>query len=99
MMAIEELVMKSGFKEAKTQVGLTYLEKLGFLKRWYNVPARLSVRLRTSSTTTPSTQSELLDQLRQRKVTDIISFCRDLELNPRVVMEQLAELQNDGCLQ
>jgi ATP-dependent DNA helicase RecQ len=99
MMAIEELVVKSGFKEAKTQVGLTYLEKLGFLKRWYNVPARLSVRLRTSSTTTPSTQSELLDQLRQRKVTDIISFCRDLELNPRVVMEQLAELQNDGCLQ
>ena len=99
MMAIEELAMKSGFKEAKIQVGLTYLEKLGFLKRWYNVPARLSVRLRTASTTTPSTQSELLDQLRQRKVTDIISFCRDLELNPRVVMEQLAELQNDGCLQ
>ena len=100
MVALEELIMKVGFKEAKLQVALTYLEKLGFLKRWHNVPARISVSLRTSTnaTTTP-THSELLRQLGQRKVTDIITFCQEFDLSPRIVMEQLAELQNDGCLQ
>ncbi len=100
MVALEELILKSGFKEAKLQVAFTYLAKLGFLKRWHNVPARISVSLRTSTnTTTTPTHSELLRQLRQRKVTDIITFCQEFDLSPRIVMDQLAELQNDGCLQ
>lgn len=99
MVASEELLMKIGFKEAKLQVALTYLEKLGFLKRWHNVPARISVSLRTSTRTTTPTHSELLKQLGQRKVTDIITFCQEFDLSPRIFMAQLAELQNDGCLQ
>ena len=36
----------SGSKGTKVLVCLSYLEKLGFLKRWYNVPSQLSVRFR-----------------------------------------------------
>ncbi len=99
LMVMDELVWKVGFKEAKIQVGLTYLEKLGFVKRWHNVPSRVSVRLRTQPTDETSEQSKLYAQLRQRRVTDILSFCQDFELSPRWVMEQLAELQNEGHLQ
>ena len=35
-------------KGTKVLVSLSYLEKLGFLKRWYNVPSQLSVRFHTS---------------------------------------------------
>lgn len=99
MMAMDELVWQIGFKESKIQVALSYLEKLGFLKRWYNVPSQLSVRLRTSPTTETLTQPDLLAQLRRKNVTDILSFCQTLELNPKVLMEQLVELQNEGHLQ
>ena len=99
MMAMDELHWQIGFKEAKIQVGLSYLEKLGFLKRWYNVPSQLSVRLRTVPTTETSTQPDLLAQLREKNVTDILSFCQTLELNPKELMEQLAEFQNEGHLQ
>lgn len=99
LMAMDELELETGFKVAKIQVGLSYLEKLGFLKRWHNVPSRLSVRLRTNPKDEASVQSELFAQLRQRRVTDILSFCQDLELSPRWVMEQLAELQNEGHIQ
>jgi ATP-dependent DNA helicase RecQ len=99
LMAMDELELEAGYKIAKIQVGLAYLEKLGFLKRWHNVPSRVSVRLRTRPTDDISIQSELYTHLRQRRVTDILSFCRDLELSPRWVMEQLAELQSEGHLQ
>lgn len=97
--AMDELELEVGYKIAKIQVGLAYLEKLGFLKRWHNVPSQVSVRLRTQPTDGTSVQSELYTHLRQRRMTDILSFCRDLELSPRRVMEQLAELQSEGHLQ
>ena len=100
LVAMDELELEVGFTQAKIQVGLSYLEKqeLRFLKRWYNVPSQISIRLRTQPTDGTSGQSELYTHLRQRRVTDILSFCRDLELSPKWVMEQLAELQSEGHL-
>ncbi len=44
MVASEELEWLSGFSEGKIRVGISFLEKLGFLRRLYNVPSKLSVR-------------------------------------------------------
>lgn len=98
LVRMDELEWEAGFKEAKIQVGLAYLEKLHFLKRWHNVPSQLSVKFRTNPNET-LVESELYAYLRQHRVTDILSFCRDLELSPKWVMEQLAELQNEGIIQ
>lgn len=99
LMSLEELEWRVNYNYSKIHVGLTYLEKLGFLKRWYNVPSQLSVRFRTNPKDEKSAQSKLYQQLREHRVTDILTFCRDLELSPRWLMEQLDELQNDGHIQ
>ncbi len=99
LVAMEDLELRVGFKVSKTQVALAYLEKLGFLKRWHNVPSKISVSFRTKPNDDKSIQSELYAQLKNQRVTDILSFCQELEISPRLVMEQLAELQNEGHLQ
>lgn len=99
LMAMEELELRVGFKVSKIQVALSYLEKLGFLKRWHNVPSKISVSFRSKPNNEKPVQSELYVHLKERRVTDILSFCQDFELNPRFMMEQLAELQNEGHLQ
>ena len=99
LMAMEDLELRVGFKVTKIQVALTYLEKLGFLKRWHNVPSKISVSLRTKPNDEKTAQSELYTRLKESRVTDILSFCQEFELSPRFVMEQLAELQNEGHLQ
>ena len=96
---MEELELRVQSKVTKIQVGLTYLEKLGFVKRWHNVPSKISVSFRSNPNDEKTVQSELYTQLKKRRVTDILSFCDELELSPRLVMEQLAELQNEGHLQ
>ena len=67
----DELEWMSGAKGTKVHVCLSYLEKLGFLKRWYNVPSQLSVRFRGSwvekGEPAEATQRELLHRLRGRK--------------------------------
>ncbi len=97
--AMEELELRVQSKVTKIQVGLTYLEKLGFVKRWHNVPSKIFVSFRSNPNDEKTVQSELYTQLKKRRVTDILSFCDELELSPRLVMEQLAELQNEGHLQ
>ena len=98
----EELVWLSGFKEAKIRVGISYLERLGFLRRRYNVPSRLNVRL--SSPSTPSanpaneSQRALLRQLRRKSPINFLDFCREFSLLPHSLMEQLIDFQNDGYL-
>ena len=99
LMAMEDLELRVGFKVSKIQVALTYLEKLGFLKRWHNVPSKISISFRSKPNSEKPIQSELYTQLKERRVTDILSFCQELELSPRYMMEQLAELQNEGHLQ
>ena len=99
LIAMEELAWRLGFKDTKLQVGLSYLEKLGFIKRWNNLPSRVSVAFRSQPKDTNLEQSKLYSQLRQQRVTDILRFCQTLELSPKSVMEQLSELQNEGHLQ
>ena len=99
LVAMEDLELRVGFKVAKIQVGLTYLEKLGFVKRWHNVPSKISVSFRSKSKDEKVVKSELYTQLKDRRSTDVLSFCNEFDLSPRVVMEQLAELQNEGHLQ
>ena len=99
LIAMEELAWRVGFKDTKLQVGLSYLEKLGFIKRWNNLPSRVSVAFRSQPEDTNFEQSKLYSQLRQQRVTDILSFCQTLELSPKSLMEQLVELQNEGHLQ
>ena len=99
----DELVwMSSSSNPTKIHVGLSYLEKLGFLKWWYNVPSQLSVRFRGfwSEQTEPqdAAQRELLLELRRGTKT-ILELCDALGENPKTIMEGLAELQSDGYIQ
>ena len=100
--ANEELEWMSGGSLTKILVSLSYLEKLGFLKRWYNVPSQLSVRFRgfwTEETEpTDTAQQELLRQLRSG-VKTILELCEAVAQNPKVIMEDLAELQSEGYIQ
>ena len=102
-MSNDELEWMSGSKATKIHVCLSYLEKLGFLKRWYNVPSQLSVRFRGhwigEAEPTEKTQRELLHQLRGGKSKTILELCEAVGQNPKVIMEALAELQSDGYLQ
>ena len=99
----EELEWMSGSKGTKVLVCLSYLEKLGFLKRWYNVPSQLSVRFRGPwiEETEPSDteQQHLLSILRGGNVRTVLELSEAIGLNPKAVMEQLAELQSDGYIQ
>ncbi|MDE0010720.1 MAG: RecQ family ATP-dependent DNA helicase [Candidatus Poribacteria bacterium] len=101
--ANDELQWMSGAKEAKVIVCLSYLEKLGFLKRWYNVPSQLSVRFRggwiEEMEPTNIEQRRLFDLLRRSKSRTVVELSEAAGLNPKEVMEQLAELQSDGYIQ
>ncbi len=99
MMAMDELEWKTGIKEAKVRVCLSYLEKLGFLKRWFNVPSRFSVRLRHDANANQTANPELFLQLQKQQATDLLTFSQSINLNPRIVMEQLTEIQSEGHLQ
>ena len=99
MMAMDELEWKTGINESKVRVCLSYLEKLGFLKRWFNVPSRFSVRLRNQSNAGQTANPELLSQLQKHQSTDLLTFSQSVSLNPRLVMEQLTEIQSEGHLQ
>ncbi|MDE0503769.1 MAG: RecQ family ATP-dependent DNA helicase [Candidatus Poribacteria bacterium] len=98
----EELSWLSGFKDAKIRVGISYLEKLGYLRRRYNVPSRLNVRLSSSNNRVlhPADQSrrKLLQQLRRKSPIHFLEFCREFGLRPHRLMEQLIDFQNDGHL-
>ena len=98
----EELEWMSGGNPTKTLVSLSYLEKLGFLKRWYNVPSQLSVRFHGFWTEAPeptdAAQRELLRELRSG-VKTILELCETVGQNPKAIMEDLAELQSDGYIQ
>ena len=98
----EELEWMSSSNPTKIHVGLSYLEKLGFLKRWYNVPSQLSVRFRGfwSERGEPSdaAQRELLRELRSG-VKTILELCDAIGQDPKTIMESLAELQSDGYIQ
>ena len=98
----EELEWMSSSNPTKIHVGLSYLEKLGFLKRWYNVPSQLSVRFRgfwsEQGEPQDASQRELLSQLRKGLKT-ILELCDAVGQDPKTIMEGLAELQSEGYIQ
>lgn len=103
MFEAEELEWLSGFKEGKIRVGLSHLEKLGFLRRLYNVSSKLSVRTRSpksseSAEIANESQRILLSHLRSRSELRVLDFCREMDLRPDQLMEQLIDLQGEGYL-
>lgn len=102
-MTNEELGWMSGGKETKVLVCLSYLEKLGFLKRWYNVPSQLSARFSAlwieEGESTDVEQQQLFHLLRGGKSRTILGLSEATGLNPKEVIEQLAELQSGGYIQ
>ena len=103
MFAAEELEWLSGFNESKIRVGISHLEKLGFLRRLYNVPSKLSVRTRPlesglTAENLNESQKTLLHHLRSRSELNVLDFCRGLNLRPDQLMEQLIDLQSAGHL-
>ncbi|MCZ6679090.1 MAG: RecQ family ATP-dependent DNA helicase [Candidatus Poribacteria bacterium] len=101
MTAADELEWLSGFNESKIRVGLSYLEKLGFLRRLYNVPSKLSIRtlsLAGRRAIDEPSQRTLLHRLRSRSEVSVLDFCRELDLRPDWLMEGLIDLQTEGYL-
>ena len=103
MFAAEELEWLSSFSEGKIRVGISHLEKLGFLRRLYNVPSRLSVRTRPvkydlTEEVANESQKTLLHHLRSQSELNVLDFCRALNLRPDQLMEQLIDLQSAGYL-
>ena len=103
MFAAEELEWLSGFNEGKIRVGVSHLEKLGFLRRLYNVSSKLSVRTRSpksieAADIVDESQRILLSHLRSRSELHVLDFCRELEMRPDRLMEQLIDLQSEGYL-
>ena len=103
MFAAEELEWLSSFNDSKIRVGISHLEKLGFLRRLYNVPSKLSVRIRPfeyglSEEIADQSQKTLLRHLRAGSELNVLDFCRGLNLRPDQLMEQLIDLQSIGYL-
>ena len=102
MFAMEDLEL-SGFNTDKIRVGLSHLEKHGFLRRLYNVPSKLSVRIRPfeyglTEEIAEESQKILLRHLRSQSELNVLDFCRGLNLRPDQLMEQLIDLQGAGSL-
>lgn len=100
MIPAEELEWLSGFSAGKIRVGISYLQKLGFLRRLYDIPSRLSIRTPfvPNYRIEDHDQRTLLEQLRTQSELNTMEFCRDLDIRPDDLMEQLIDLQNDGYL-
>ncbi|RKU10348.1 RecQ family ATP-dependent DNA helicase [Candidatus Poribacteria bacterium] len=103
MFAAEELEWLSSFNDSKIRVGISHLEKLGFLRRLYNVPSKLSVRIRPfeyglTEEIADESQKTLLRHLRAKSELNVLDFCRELNLRPDQLMEQLIDLQSAGYL-
>ena len=102
MFAMEDLEL-SGFNTDKIRVGLSHLEERGFLRRLYNVPSKLSVRMRPfeyslNAELVEESQKILLRRLRTRSELNVLDFCREMDLRPDSLMEQLIDLQSAGYL-
>ena len=102
MFAMEDLELSS-FNTDKIRVGLSHLEKHGFLRRLYNVPSKLSVRTRPleaslTAEIADESQKILLHHLRSLSELNVLDFCRGLNLRPDQLMEQLIDLQSAGYL-
>ena len=94
MVNVQEIESTNETDESKIRVGISYLEKLGFLGRMYNIPSNISVNLIEDS----NGQSRVLEGLRNQPEIQVIDFCQEHNLHPNQLIEELADLQSDGYL-
>ncbi len=91
---VQDMESVNEIDESKIRVGISYLEKLGFLQRLYNIPSSISVDLIKDS----SGKLRVLDSLRDQPKIRVIDFCQEHNLHPSQLIEELTDLQSDGYL-
>ena len=94
MVKVQEMKATNEVDESKIRVGISYLEKLGFLQRRSNIPSSLSVDLIADS----NGESRLLEDLRDHPKIRVIDFCREHNLHPNQLIGELTDLQSNGYL-
>ena len=94
LVKVQAMESASDVDESKIRVGISYLEKLGFLQRMYNIPSSISVKLIKDS----NGMSRVLDSLRDQSKIRVIDFCQKHNLHPNQLIEELTDLQSDGHL-
>jgi len=94
LVKVQEMEPVSEIDESKIRVGISHLEKLGFLQRLYNIPSSISVNLIKDSNGT----SRVLEGLRNQPKIRVIDFCQEHNLYPNQLIEELTDLQSDGYL-
>ena len=90
----QEMESRGDVDESRIRVGISYLEKLGFLERMSNIPSNISVDLINDS----NSESRMLDSLRDQPEIRIIDFCQEHDLHPDELIEELSDRQSDGDL-
>ncbi len=91
---VQEMEATDEVDESKIRVGISYLEKLGFLQRMYNIPSGISVnRIKDANS-----QSGILGHLKNQPKIRVVDFCREHNLAPSELIEALTDLQSDGHL-
>ncbi len=94
LVKVQEMESASDVDESRIRVGISYLEKLGFLQRLCNIPSSITVNLIEDS----NGQSRVLESLRDQSKIQVIDFCQEHNLHPNELMDELTDLQNDGYL-
>ena len=94
LVKVREMEAISEVDESKIRVGISYLEKLGFLQRMSNIPSSISVNLIKDS----NGGSRVLNNLQDRSEIQLMDFCQEHNLLPNELIEELTDLQSDGYL-
>ncbi len=94
LVKVQEMESVSEIDESKIRVGISYLEKLGFLQRLSNIPSSISA----DSTEDSNGASRVLESLRDQPEIQVIDFCQKHNLQPNQLIAELTDLQSDGYL-
>ena len=94
MVKVQEMESVNEIDESKIRVGISYLEKLGFLQRMSNIPSSISIDLIEDS----NGGSKVLESLRDQSKIQVIDCCQAHNLQPNQLIEELTDLQSDGYL-
>ena len=94
LVKVQGMESVSEIDESKIRVGISYLEKLGFLQRLSNIPSSISA----DSIEDSNGGSRVLESLRDQPEIPVIDFCQKHNLQPNQLIEELTDLQSDGYL-
>ena len=94
LVKVQAMESVSEIDESKIRVGISYLEKLGFLQRLSNIPSSISA----DSIEDSNGGSRVLESLRDQPEIQVIDFCQKHNLQPNQLIAELTDLQSDGYL-